>query len=187
MLRFLCNLFTKNRYFRKASLVLCTGERKSRYRARYNLNMSDYKEQALSVLKKSGFRITKPRKLVLDILDKTTDGLSAYEIRDEIVILGEKVDIVSIYRIIDCLDKNQLIHKILSSNKIMKCQLKHEKNCALHSSHHCHHLIICEKCNSVEEIHCKGIDSILEEVQVESNFKIKSHNLEFYGLCKECI
>jgi Fur family ferric uptake transcriptional regulator len=57
--------------------------------------------------------------------------------------------------------------------------------------HHHHHLI-CEKCGRVidyddfmdeERNLVKKIEEVLSK---KHNFKIKTHNLQFYGLCKEC-
>ncbi len=148
--------------------------------------MSDYINKALKILKDNDFRITKQRQFVIELLDKSREALSAYEIKDKLETKGHEVDTVSIYRIIECLEKNKLVHKILSSNKIKKCKLKHEDNCEKHQDHHCHHLLICEKCNSVEEIHCAGIPVLIKKVESDSKFKIKTHNLEFYGICNSC-
>lgn len=148
--------------------------------------MSDYIDKALKILKENSFRITKQRLFVIELLDKSKEALSAYEIKDKLHTKKIDIDIVSIYRIIDCLEKNGLIHKILSSNKVKKCKLKHENHCDKHQEHHCHHLLICERCNSVEEIHCAGIPNIVKKIEADSRFKIKSHNLEFYGICNSC-
>lgn len=144
---------------------------------------SGYFEKALKILKESNFRITKPRQLVIELLDKSKEALSAYEIKNK---LGNKVDTVSIYRIIECLEEKKLVHRVLSTNKIMKCQLKHEEECNKHQEHHCHHLLICQKCNSIEEVHCAGVTSIIKKLEKDSKFKIKNHNIEFYGTCNDC-
>lgn len=148
--------------------------------------MSEYYEKATNVLKENSLRITKPRKLVIELLEKSKKALSAYEIKDKLDKTNKNVDIVSIYRIIECLEQNLLVHRVLSTNKVMKCQLGSEKNCSRHEEHHCHHLLICQKCNSIEEAHCTGINSVIKKLEKDSKFKIKKHNLEFYGTCSKC-
>ncbi len=149
--------------------------------------MSAYEEQAINILKKHSFRITNPRKLVIKLLDKSKEALSAYEIKDNLDSSGKDVDIASIYRIIECLEQNKLIHRVLSTNKIMKCQLEHEDDCKKHhQEHHCHHLLICQKCGSIKEIHCAGINHVIKTVESNSNFEVKNHSLEFYGICNNC-
>lgn len=147
---------------------------------------SHYFEKALKVLKESNFRITKPRQLVIKLLDKSKEALSAYEIKDKLENSGKEVDTVSIYRIIECLEEKKLVHRVLTTNKVMKCQLKHEEECNRHQDHHCHHLLICQKCNLIEEVHCAGVTSIIKKLEKDSKFKIKNHNIEFYGTCNGC-
>jgi Fe2+ or Zn2+ uptake regulation protein len=145
-----------------------------------------YAELALDLLKGKGFRITKPRRLVVELLDQTNRSLSAYEIKDLLDTMGEKVDTVSIYRILECLEENKLIHRVLATGKVRKCSLEQETHCHLPQDDHCHHLLICEKCESVEEIHCPGAASLVQAVEKLSDFRIKSHSMEFTGLCKRC-
>jgi len=148
--------------------------------------MHTYRDLALHILKDKGLRITKPRRLVVDVLDKAEQALSAYDIKDLLSEQGEKVDTVSIYRIIECLEANQLVHRILTTGKVRKCQLEHEDHCQLERSNHCHHLLICQKCGDIEEIHCLGLTTVIKDVEKESHFKVREHNLEFLGLCAKC-
>ena len=148
--------------------------------------MTEYKHYALSVLKNRGFRITKPRQLVVELLDQTTQALSAYEIKEKLDSSGEKVDTVSIYRILECLEDNHLIHRLLSSGKVLRCQLEHESTCHLDQQDHCHHLLICEKCLNIQEVHCPGAEDLVARVEKHASFVVKRHNMEFLGLCGAC-
>lgn len=149
--------------------------------------MPTYKQKALEVLKNHKFRITKPREMVIELLGKSKEPLNPYEMKDLLDRKHNKIDIVSIYRIIKCLEDNNLVHRVLSTNKVAKCQIEHEDKCTKESNHHCHHLLICEKCSSIEEVHCAGVDLIIKKLEKDSNFKIKRHDLEFYGFCSNCI
>lgn len=148
--------------------------------------MSHYTEHAIALLKAQGFRITRPRKLVLELLDEAPTALSAYEIKDALDAAGEKVDTVSVYRILECFDEQGLIHRVLSSGKVKKCLLDNESHCQLQQKEHCHHLLICQKCQGIEEVHCAGVDSLVQKLQTELSFKIEAHHLEFTGLCHRC-
>lgn len=148
--------------------------------------MTAYTELAIEVLKDKGFRITKPRRLVLELLDGTNAALSAYEIKDKLDKLGEKVDTVSVYRILETLEETHLIHRVLTTGKVRKCQLEREETCHLHQEEHCHHLLICEGCEAVEEVHCPGVEALVKGLEKRTQFKIHSHNMEFRGLCARC-
>ena len=148
--------------------------------------MEKYNDKALKVLKNNHFRITKPRQLVIKLLEDSSEPLSAYEIKDYLDSKNNPIDVVSVYRIITCLEENSLVHRVLDNKKIVKCQIEHEADCTKHSEHHCHHLLICNKCNSIEETHCKGINPIIKKLEEDTDFKIQSHNIEFYGICSKC-
>jgi Fur family ferric uptake transcriptional regulator len=148
--------------------------------------MTSYAELALEVLKNKGFRITKPRQLVIDLLDKNTKPLSPYEIKEVLEKEGSRIDTVSVYRILECLEENKLIHRVLTTGKVSKCALEPEEQCKMHQSEHCHHLLICQQCEAIEEVHCPGTSALVKEVEKQSNFRIQSHNMEFFGLCANC-
>ncbi len=145
-----------------------------------------YEEKALTVLREKGFRLTRPRRLVIDLLARSEKALSAYEIKDILDQSGEQVDTVSIYRIIDCLHENHLVHRVLTTGKVMKCRLESEDACERDQHDHCHHLLICEKCGSVEEVHCPGVRYLVDAMETESGFRIHRHYLEFAGICTRC-
>ncbi len=148
--------------------------------------MTAYTDQAIALLKEKGLRITRPRKLVLDLLDQTESALSAYEIKDALDAQGEKIDTVSVYRILECLDEHGLIHRVLSSGKVRKCLLEPETQCQLEQPEHCHHLLICTHCHRIQEIHCPGIHTLIRQLKKQIRFTIESHHLEFTGLCEQC-
>lgn len=148
--------------------------------------MSAYLEYVVEQLKKQGLRVTKPRRLVTKLLDTAKSPLSAYEIKDILDSQNEAVDIVSIYRILDCFEENHLVHRVLSSGKVVKCHLEGEDDCHLHQEDHCHHLLICDGCGHIDEIHCPEMMSLMKHLSSIKNFQITGHNLEFTGLCKTC-
>jgi Fur family zinc uptake transcriptional regulator len=149
-------------------------------------SMGAFAEHAVQHLKKQGLRITRPRRCVLDLLEETETSLSAYEIRDLLVARGEPIDTVSVYRILDCLEENNLIHRVMASGKVTKCHLEDESNCHLQQQNHCHHLLICQGCGHIEEIHCPNILAMVKELNSFQNFVVTGHNLEFTGFCQSC-
>ncbi len=149
--------------------------------------MTAYIDYAIGLLKDKGFRITKPRRLVVELLDASREALSAYEIKDLLEANGEKVDTVSVYRILQCLEENRLVHRVLTSGKVKKCMLEHEEQCSLAQEEHCHHLLICKACDAIEEVHCPGTRVLVDALEAQSRFKIQSHNMEFIGLCAQCV
>lgn len=145
-----------------------------------------YPETAMQILKSRGYRQTRPRRLVLDALERATVPLSPYEIAERIRETGEKGDVVSIYRILQTLEENDLAHRVLTSGKYRKCHLAPEDDCHRHQLQHCHHNMVCRQCGRIEEVHCPGMDLIEQALGAQSRFQIEAHALEFSGLCETC-
>lgn len=142
--------------------------------------MAPYIQHSLNTLKQNGLRITQPRKHVLHILDTASEPLSPYDIADIATKSGIPTDVVTVYRIFECLEKNGLIHRVLSSGKFVKCTV------APHTHHHqdhcCHHLAICDTCGTIREIHCHP-KLTLPEIP---DMTIIGHRLELIGRCRTC-
>lgn len=141
---------------------------------------------ALDTLRHNGFRITAPRKYIVQLLAQTEVPLSAYEIRDALQEDGKKADVVSIYRVLDCLESNHLLHRLMGSGKVVRCQLPSEAHCTHSGHYHCHHILVCQQCDKVSEVHCAGVETMIETLENQTQFEIRHHALEFTGVCATC-
>jgi Fe2+ or Zn2+ uptake regulation protein len=119
-----------------------------------------YVDTAVQRLKARGNRITRPRVLALEALDRSTVPVTPYELADRIKALGGTGDVVGVYRTLEMLLQNGLVHRIVSSGRFYQCQLGPEDDCQRHQRDHCHHTLICRTCGRIEEVHCPGVDLI---------------------------
>ncbi|MEB3197556.1 MAG: Fur family transcriptional regulator [Candidatus Sericytochromatia bacterium] len=145
-----------------------------------------YPEMAMALLKARGYRQTRPRKLVLEALAAAETPLSPYELAESLRGQGEKGDVVSMYRILQTLEENDLVHRVLSTGKYRRCQLAPEHDCHRPQMQHCHHNLLCRRCGAIEEVHCPGMELIEQVIASQSQFAIEAHRLEFSGLCGAC-
>jgi Fur family transcriptional regulator, ferric uptake regulator len=143
------------------------------------MNKKRYQQIAIEKLQKSGFKLTKPRLMLLELLEKTDRALSPYDMKEMLAKQKIKADVVTIYRILEVLEKNALVHKILSLGRFTKCSLDNSDN-------DCHHYLICQNCHKIEEISGDDLEKLEGKIAKESGFEILSHNLELTGICAEC-
>ncbi|MDB5099575.1 MAG: fur [Cyanobacteria bacterium RYN_339] len=148
--------------------------------------MTSYPDGALAMLKARGYRVTKPRRLVLEALDQARAPLSPYEVAQHLRLVGERADAASIYRIFHTLEANGLVHRIIANGKYRKCQLAPEDECERHQTQHCHHSLVCRVCGRIEEFHCPGLNLVEQAIAAQTRFAIESHALEFAGVCDQC-
>jgi len=142
--------------------------------------MNSYIPHAIETLRKNGFRITTPRQQVLQVLNEATHPISPYDVVDLMAKKNKKTDAITVYRIFDCLEKNGLIHRILSSGKFIKCSI--DTHAQHRNNNCCHHLAICDGCGTTREIHCH--DPI--HIPHIPDMIIIGHRLELIGRCTLC-
>lgn len=140
-------------------------------------------QQAKQTCRNSGRGLTEKRQRVLEILLKTEDPMSAYELTDAYnQIAPAPIMAMSVYRILVFLESMKLVHRLHSANKYMACtQL----------SGQCDHpfplFLICTLCQKVEETSVPtNLVKLLTQSTKKSGFLIAGSQLEINGLCSKC-
>lgn len=138
-----------------------------------------YVDYAKKLLKERRCRLTTTRISLLENLSVIKEPMNAYGLAKKIQESGEKIDTVTIYRILSVLEKLKLVHKV--ANGYMPCQ-----DFTCNNKKHCHHHFICSQCGDVTEVHLDD-ESFLQGIKKKfSSLLINSHNFEFSGLCTKC-
>ena len=139
----------------------------------------DIRKDHLDLLVSKGYKITKPRGLVLNALYDNTERLvSAEDVFGQ--LKKEKVDKVTIYRVLELLEGLGLVSQVSSKDGIKRYELAD-------GHHHCHHAI-CDNCGATEHIEDEEIEkaiSVLTKKLKKVKF-VKEHSLEFVGTCTTC-
>lgn len=140
-------------------------------------------KQAEHNCKAHGVRLTSKRKQVLSGLLQADKALSAYELVDQCKDeSGKTMPAMSVYRILDFLEEEHLVHKLDSNNKYVACS-----HITCSHGHEVTQFLICEKCQRVDEINIE--QSMIEQLQsnVESaGFHLISPQLEMKCICENC-
>lgn len=129
----------------------------------------------LNDLKRTGIKITTPRKEILSIL--SSNPLTAPEVHDLLKEKGISIDLVTIYRTLELFTTLELIRKTQFEDKIARYEL--------HPGKDHHHHLVCIKCGVVEDVIINE-DKFVKEIEKQSDFKVERHALEFFGFCKRC-
>ena len=111
---------------------------------------NNFVEKSIAQLKNAGLRITQPRMFVLELLSKTTTPLTAHGIHAELVSNNKSLDLVSVYRILDMLQEQGLVHRDAENGSYFSCM--HCKKCPENT----HIFLKCLDCSSVRELDYHG-------------------------------
>lgn len=126
-------------------------------------------------LKEKGQRFTAPRQEVLGTLLEHGEAAKAYDI----VEMMNDVKPMTVYRALDFLASQGLVHRIESLNAYAPCV---EDHCDHKDSQY----LICEKCESITELHNHKVDHMIADEIKKSGFTPKYKTLEVHGICKAC-
>ena len=130
-----------------------------------------------------GSRLTKKRKRVLSGLLLSEKALSAYELIDLCEAeYGEAMPAMSMYRILEFLQSEHLVHKLNLANKYVACA-----NIACDDNHAALQFLICGKCQKVKEISMSqsAVDELKQNVE-HAGFHLVSPQLEMNCICENC-
>ena len=148
--------------------------------------MLDY-ETAMSIAEQKcteqGVRFTRRRKQVLSVLIKADAALSAYEIAEQCDADSDtKMPAMSVYRILDLLREQNLIHRLETANKYISCS-----HITCSHEHDQSQFLICDSCRHVEEIYLSSdaVDA-LKMAASSAGFDAISPQLEIKGWCTDC-
>ena len=133
--------------------------------------------------KTNNVRLTQKRKHILASLLSSEKALSAYDLIEHCT---KSYDVtfppMSVYRILDFLEQEQLVHKLSLANKYVACS-----HIACDHEHQVPQFLICNNCQRVKEI---GIDkNIIESLQSNvqaAGFHLTSPQLEMNCICEQC-
>jgi Fur family zinc uptake transcriptional regulator len=135
-------------------------------------------QNSIGVLQARGYKATRPRRLVLEVLAGTEQPLSPYDIQGILRTRGKRLNHVTIYRILDLLCRLNLAHRMLSSGRFVKCSLGPGEGC--------HRFMVCQDCGVIQEFADEGLCQGENEFAQDLGFHTQYHISEFSGLCSRC-
>lgn len=116
-------------------------------------------------LRQAGYKLTKPRAQVLEILSHLKNPISAQKLSKK----TKKADRASVYRALNLFFDLGLVNMETVNREALYCL-------AIKPHHH----IICRNCGHIESIPCR------HEFENIKNFKNIKHQLSLSGLCSKC-
>ena len=141
------------------------------------LPCDERREDWLDCLKASGYRLTGPRRAVVEILANSSRALNAAQIYDLARQQYPSLGLVSVYRTLEKLEELELIQRV-----------HHPDGCqafiAGFTGHQ--HLLICQACGRTQFFEGDDMQPLFDRVAVQSGYQISDHWLQLFGLCANC-
>jgi Fur family zinc uptake transcriptional regulator len=133
---------------------------------------------SIAVLRSRGYKVTKPRKEVLEVVEEAKVPVSPYDIGKMMERRGKHLDHVTIYRVLDLLCSLNLVHKVLSRGGFVKCGLLDRPGC--------HRFLVCRRCGEFQEFSDEALCHQESRIARSMGFQSEHHLTESSGLCRRC-
>ena len=128
----------------------------------------------LTVLEDRGYRVTRPRRRVIRLLDQKEEGFSAEDICNDLPDVGR----ATVYRTIKLLLETGVLCKLALPDGAPRYSLARVEH---------HHHTFCVACGSVGEFRDTTIERLLRTIGADISGELVGHRMEFYIVCRECL
>jgi Fur family zinc uptake transcriptional regulator len=126
-----------------------------------------------------GARLTALRRRVLELVWSSHRPRGAYAILEDLSQQdGKAAAPLTVYRALEFLVEQGLVHRIESLNAYV--------GCAAPGDVHSGQFLVCEACGDAAEIDDPGVGAAIIAAAAERGFRVQRPTVEVRGLCKSC-
>lgn len=133
---------------------------------------------ARAICQSRNARLTPVRQRVLELIWESHKPLGAYDLLGVLAKEGHNAAPPTVYRALDFLQQNGLVHRIASLNAFVGCNHAHE--------HHTGMFLICQRCRNVHELTSDSVSGAVADAAAGQGFTPTETMIEVAGLCPRC-
>jgi Fur family transcriptional regulator, zinc uptake regulator len=136
-------------------------------------------QHAERICAKRSQKFTPIRRHVLEALLSSHRPLGAYDLIEKLAETNPRPAPITVYRALDFLMGNGLVHRIESRNAYLACAHDHDVTATMA-------FLICERCGLVGEVSAASVAQRLDASVRATGFAPKMSMVEITGLCEHC-
>jgi Fur family zinc uptake transcriptional regulator len=136
-------------------------------------------EHAAAICASNGTALTALRQSVLQLVLQAEGPLTAYQLLDRLKALRASAVPATIYRALEFLTENGLVHKVERLNAFVPCT-DHDHG------HRAVQFLICRRCGTVAELEDDAIAKALAKAAADKGFVPQRALVELDGTCAAC-
>ena len=145
-------------------------------------------ERAESLCQTRGVQLTPLRREVLRLVLEAEAPIGAYALLDQLKASRAKAAPPTVYRALDFLLEQGLIHRLERLNAFMGCAeaLDGHGHHHDHAHDHPHQFLICRGCGATREISDHGVAEAISAAAAKAGFSAARSTVEIEGYCGKC-
>lgn len=140
--------------------------------------VSHFIQQAELICAARKLRFTELRRRVLELVCRYSQPVGAYTLLDDLRAEGRSAAPPTIYRALDFLQQQGLVHRLVINNTYLACahpQTEHEG-----------FFLVCSACGHTQEVHTQKMLKAAKSTARDFDFAVDSAAVEVSGLCQRC-
>jgi len=134
--------------------------------------------QADDLCSERGSNLTPLRRQVLELVIRQGRPVGAYELLDSLKAKGRGSSPPTVYRALEFLQQEGLVHRLPAQNTFMACSHPHH--------HHRGLIFTCSRCGQALELETPDLFRMLDDYARPHGFEIRDDSLEISGICPFC-
>lgn len=135
--------------------------------------------QTMNLLQEHGYRLTTPRRVIVETIFKIGQAFSAEDLTRRIEAVEPNIGRATVFRTLDVLAQLGVLDRLHGPDGC------HSYVLGMGDDTHYHHLV-CSSCGTVVPFEGCTVDSMLADLQRSTRFEISAHMLEVFGTCEAC-
>jgi len=124
-----------------------------------------------------GYRLTPQRVMVLEAVEHADSHISADEIYSQISARYPNVNISTVYRTLELLEKLGMVTKTDMGDGRVRYH-------SIDKGHH-HHLV-CQNCGEIIDFEEGFMNTLWVDIMEKYGFKVNMKHMALFGLCRKC-
>lgn len=139
--------------------------------------MSEHQlKEAIETLKKTGVRITPQRHAILEYLIQSMSHPTADDIYKSLEGKFPNMSVATVYNNLKVFLESGLVRELTYGDGASRFDADMSE----------HYHAICEHCGKIVDFEYQSLEEIEHVAEKQTNFKVKRHRMEVYGVCDEC-
>ena len=143
----------------------------------YHLAQMTLPNPIVQALDAGGYRLTAPRRALADLINEHDGHFTAAELEKLARDRRLGISRATLFRVLDVLTELSVVERLdlpSGEHAYVPCARAH------------HHHVVCSRCGRATEVEDSGVAEAVAEIGRRSGYRIDSHRLELFGLCRHC-
>jgi Fe2+ or Zn2+ uptake regulation protein len=131
----------------------------------------------VQALDAGGYRLTGPRRAVADLIAEYDGHFTASDLEAAARSRRLRFSRATLFRALELLTELQIVERLdlpSGDHAYVPCARAH------------HHHVVCSRCGRTTEVEDCGVTEAIAEISRRSGYRIDTHRLELFGLCRHC-